>query len=79
MALKILLINSNAFNEPYPVYPLGISYLASHLKASGYEAKLFDFAITPNDLESNILNFKPDYIGISIQTMLMIILFFLIN
>ena len=29
---SILLVSANRYKEPYPVYPLGISYLKSYLR-----------------------------------------------
>jgi len=42
---KIALISANFYKIPYPVYPLGISYLASYLSATlpdAFEVKLYD-------------------------------------
>lgn len=38
-------ISANNFTEPYPVYPIGVSYLLTYLKANleGCESSLFDF------------------------------------
>ena len=42
---KILIVSANRLTEPYPVYPLGVSYLASYLERhlAGYRIDLFDF------------------------------------
>jgi radical SAM superfamily enzyme YgiQ (UPF0313 family) len=45
MSKKILLISANVHNIPYPVYPVGISYLKSYLHLylpDGYEIITFD-------------------------------------
>jgi len=45
MKKKIALISANFYKIPYPVYPLGISYLSSYLSATlpdGYEVKMYD-------------------------------------
>lgn len=45
MKKKVALVSANIYHIPYPVYPLGISYLASYLSSHlpGYEIKLYDF------------------------------------
>jgi len=46
MKKKIALISANVYKVPYPVYPLGISYLASYLSMTlpdTFEIKLYDF------------------------------------
>ncbi len=46
MKKKIALISANVHKIPYPVYPLGISYLASYLSSvlpNDFEIKLYDF------------------------------------
>ena len=46
MKKKIALISANVYKIPYPVYPLGISYLASYLSSTltdDFEIKCFDF------------------------------------
>jgi len=48
MKKKIALISANVFKIPYPVYPLGISYLASYLSSTlpdDFEIKLYDFIL----------------------------------
>ena len=46
MKKKIALISANVYKIPYPVYPLGVSYLASYLSSrlpGDFEIKLYDF------------------------------------
>ena len=46
MRKVIALISANNYKIPYPVYPLGISYMASYLSSTlpdGFEVKLYDF------------------------------------
>jgi lipid biosynthesis B12-binding/radical SAM protein len=68
--MKILLISSNITKSPYPVYPLGLSFIAGALKPTEHTVKQFDFL--NNDcsfflLERKIETFNPDIIGISIR------------
>jgi radical SAM superfamily enzyme YgiQ (UPF0313 family) len=67
---KLLLVSSNQCIEPYPVYPIGISYLHSYLtsRLPDFEISIFDFNI--NTLESFrefLLDYQPDYTGISLR------------
>ncbi|MDR1763036.1 MAG: radical SAM protein [Dysgonamonadaceae bacterium] len=70
MNKKILLISANRLHDPYPIYPIGISYLATYLKKSlpGIEILTFDMNRgTSEELASIIVAQKPDYIGVSIR------------
>ena len=67
---RILLISSNTADEPYPVYPLGMSTLASSMTASGHEVGQFDFlaeGTSEEALSARIGEFAPDFVGISIR------------
>ncbi|MDD5570078.1 MAG: radical SAM protein [Bacteroidales bacterium] len=67
---RILLVSANQLSVPYPVYPVGISYLKTYLKSklTNYDISLFDF-INRNydDLNKIINDLKPEYIGISLR------------
>lgn len=70
MSKKILLVSANIFTLPYPVYPLGISYVATYLRTtfSDYDIKLFDFNLgKESDFIALLYQFSPDHIGISIR------------
>ena len=66
--MKVLLVSANIFTEPYPVYPLGLDYVAKAI-ADNHKVKILDL----NDLkdfdsiEEVIKSFLPDIIGISIR------------
>jgi len=67
---KLLFVSANRYVNPYPVYPLGISYLFTYLtdRLPDYSIRTFDFNL--NALESfqdYLLDFKPDYIGLSLR------------
>jgi radical SAM superfamily enzyme YgiQ (UPF0313 family) len=67
---KLLLISANRFTIPYPVYPLGISYLFSYLKdhLPHYNIRIFDFNLQSHEeLKELLPEFAPDYIGISLR------------
>jgi len=68
--MKVLLISSNVSKTPYPVYPLGMSVIAGVLKNSKHQVKQIDFLSLDRSIDevlSNLLEFKPDIIGISIR------------
>ena len=70
MKKKILLVSANQLIIPYPVYPLGISYLSTYLNNNllNFEIKIFDFVNKTYDEFSNeIQKFNPDYIGVSLR------------
>jgi radical SAM superfamily enzyme YgiQ (UPF0313 family) len=67
---KVLLISANRLKVPYPVYPLGISYIRTALlqRFPDFEIQVFDCNFSENnDLEKMLKAFSPDYIGISFR------------
>jgi len=67
---KLLFVSANRYVNPYPVYPLGLSYLTTYLKnrLPDYEIGIFDFNLnTPENFREYLLAFQPDYIGISLR------------
>ncbi len=60
---RVLLINSNSHLSPYPVFPLGLAYLASSLLAQGHEVTIAD----PQDSLVALSTVKPQFIGVSIR------------
>ncbi len=67
---KFLFISANKHTTPYPVYPLGISYLSSYLhdRLPGLETRIFDANLDSMEALITLLNdFQPDYTGISFR------------
>lgn len=67
---KMILVSANRHKEPYPVYPLGISYLYSFLAANmpDLETYLFDFMTgSADDYIQFLKKIRPDYVGISLR------------
>jgi len=67
---KLLLVSANRFAEPYPVYPLGISYIYSFLeeKLGDFEIRVFDFNLySEAEFVGYLKNYKPDYTGVSLR------------
>jgi len=67
---KIFLVSSNTTVNPYPVYPIGISIIASALAAHGHQVSQFDFLVEDQSEErlcKAIADFTPDFVGISLR------------
>lgn len=70
MMSRVLMIASNIFAYPYPVYPLGMSIVSAALSEKGHSVRQFDFLEqngSEESLRETIKEFSPDYIGISIR------------
>jgi radical SAM superfamily enzyme YgiQ (UPF0313 family) len=69
-AKKLLFISANRYASPYPVYPLGVSYLHTYLKEHlpHYQFRIFDFNLNSTESFRECLqDFQPDYIGLSLR------------
>jgi lipid biosynthesis B12-binding/radical SAM protein len=69
---RVLLISANVTREPYPVYPLGMSVVASALAAGGFETSLFDFLAageSDDALREAIGSFSPDFVCLSMRNL----------
>jgi lipid biosynthesis B12-binding/radical SAM protein len=67
---KILMISSNTFKHPYPVYPLGMAMVSASLSENGHTVSQFDYFAegrSEKRLKEEIFKFSPDYVGISIR------------
>jgi radical SAM superfamily enzyme YgiQ (UPF0313 family) len=67
---NILLISANAYITPYPVYPLGISYLYTYLKKNlpQHNYSIFDFnRKSLIDLEKQLTTGNFDFVCVSIR------------
>jgi radical SAM superfamily enzyme YgiQ (UPF0313 family) len=70
MNKSIILISANQLKVPYPVYPLGVSYIASHIKKHLPQLTIhvFDYNLgNHEELVNLIKQSDPSYIGISIR------------
>lgn len=68
--MKILLIAANIASSPYPIYPLGLSMIASALLNAGHKVYQFDFLQNKKSLdalEGRVKKMEPDIIGISVR------------
>ena len=66
--MKVLLISSNTLTEPYPVYPLGLDYVAAAI-ADAHEVRIADMNVLGGHapLLKIIGEYGPDMIGISLR------------
>jgi len=67
---RLLLVSANRFAVPYPVYPLGISYLLSYLERRliGFEIQVFDLNLhSEEEFIAFMAYFKPDFTGVSLR------------
>jgi len=68
--MRVLLISSNTATSPYPLYPLGLSMIASALKGAGHEVMQFDYLRSDTSLaaiEEAVRSFGPELVGISMR------------
>ncbi|MBR9981036.1 MAG: cobalamin-dependent protein [Desulfatitalea sp.] len=66
--MKVLLLSANTVREPYPVYPLGLDYVAGAI-AADHAVQVLDMNQLPAgmDLETVISAFDPEIVGISLR------------
>ncbi len=67
---KILLISANRFSDPYPVYPLALSYLHAAIEHQlpHFDVKICDMhRMNVAGLEGVLEDFDPQYVGISLR------------
>ncbi len=67
---RILFISANQYTVPYPVYPIGLSYISTYLneKLPEYETKIVDLNfISIEELKSAVIEYNPKYIGVSFR------------
>ena len=68
--MNILLVSVNREPNPYPVFPLGLSYLAGPLESRGHRLRVLDllFAEDPDtDLDQALSDFSPGAVVLSIR------------
>jgi len=66
--VKILLIAANTHTAPYPVYPLGLDYVAGALAPAHTVERIDLNALDPGDaLERTVRDFQPRLIGIGLR------------
>ncbi|MDP2645205.1 MAG: lipid biosynthesis B12-binding/radical SAM protein [Desulfobacterales bacterium] len=66
--MKVLLVSANTLTEPYPVYPLGLDYVAAAIDHA-HEVQIADMNVLKGyePLIEMIGRFSPDIIGLSLR------------
>ena len=66
--MRVLLISANTATDPFPVYPLGLDYVAGAI-AADHEVRILDLNQVPEAgaLEAEITEFNPQMVGISLR------------
>lgn len=70
--MKILLVSANRERSPYPVFPIGLAYLAGPLSAAGHELSVLDLCFEEDAeaaLSHRMSGFSPDLVLISLRNM----------
>jgi radical SAM superfamily enzyme YgiQ (UPF0313 family) len=71
MKSSILLISANVFRDPYPIYPIGVSYLKTSLERAlpeGCRVDTYDMNFgSLDDLSDRLKNGHYDYVGLSMR------------
>ena len=66
--MNVLLVSANTLGEPYPVYPLGLDYVAGAI-AENHQVQIMDMNSLGgyDSLAAAIKGFSPDVIGLSLR------------
>ncbi len=64
---RVLLVNLNSYDQPYPVYPVGLAYIDGALRAAGQVTGVWDARISTETLEEALARFRPDFVGLSMR------------
>jgi radical SAM superfamily enzyme YgiQ (UPF0313 family) len=65
--VRVLLVNLNSYDQPYPVYPLGLAYIDGALRSAGHVTRIWDGRMSEETLEAAIADFAPDLVGVSMR------------
>jgi radical SAM superfamily enzyme YgiQ (UPF0313 family) len=64
---KVLLVNLNRYDQPYPVYPLGLAFIDGTLRGAGYATRIWDAHTATTPPDAWVRDWRPDFIGISVR------------
>jgi radical SAM superfamily enzyme YgiQ (UPF0313 family) len=65
--MRVLLISANTLTVPYPVYPIGLDYVAAAL-APAHKVRILDMNCAgTEDLKTAFEEFRPEVVGISLR------------
>lgn len=64
---RVLLVNLNSYDQPYPVYPLGLAYVDGALRQAGHETHLWDARMSHETIEACLARLQPDLVALSMR------------
>jgi radical SAM superfamily enzyme YgiQ (UPF0313 family) len=64
---RVLLVNLNKYDQPYPVYPVGVAYIDGALRAAGHVTEIWDARMAQESLEACVARCAPDFVGLSLR------------
>ncbi len=64
---RVLLVNLNKYDQPYPVYPAGVAYIDGALRTAGHVTEIWDARMAVEPLEDCVARFRPDFVGLSLR------------
>src|SRR4051794_13229900 len=70
--MRVLLINSNREQSPWPAAPIGLGMVACATAEAGHEGSFLDLAFARNpskEVRARAEKFQPEIIGISIRNL----------
>jgi radical SAM superfamily enzyme YgiQ (UPF0313 family) len=67
MPSRILLISTNTFTTPDPVFPLGVACVAAALRRAGHHVHVLDMLANPEPLPQVLNKVAPSVVGISLR------------
>lgn len=66
--MHVLLVNLNRYEDPYPVYPLGLAYLTGALREAGHTVRIWDATLDGEaSLEETLRAEQPGLVGLSVR------------
>ena len=67
MPSRVLLVSANAYDMPYPVFPLGLAQVNAALRAAGHVTRWIDCLADQEPFAQVLADFQPDFVGISLR------------
>ncbi|HEY6007376.1 MAG TPA: lipid biosynthesis B12-binding/radical SAM protein [Geobacteraceae bacterium] len=70
--MKILLVSANRERSPYPVFPIGLAYLAGPLAAAGHTLSAIDLCFAPEPLsamDQALADVAPEAVVVSLRNL----------
>ncbi len=68
--MRVLLVNSNRFKQPWPVLPFGLGCVAAAVEKAGHEVRVLDLCFSRRParaIAATVCAFRPDIVGIGIR------------